>query len=107
MWGRLPDLAVELVREKVAVIVTAEGPATVAAMGATKAIPIVMEAAGDPVALGFVANLAHPGGNVTGLTTLSLDLPAKQVELLKETVPGLSRLAVLMNPANPGSPVAL
>ena len=109
-WSRLPVLAAELVRLNVAVIVTAEGPAALAALAAQKAtrsIPIVMGQSGDPVAMGVVASLAHPGGNVTGLTTLSSDLPGKQVELLKETVPQLSRLAVLSNPANPLSAIAL
>jgi putative ABC transport system substrate-binding protein len=106
-WDRLPDLAAELARLQVAVIVTAEGPAAIAARRVTRTIPIVMGQSGDPVAIGVVTSLAHPGGNVTGLTTLSTDLPAKQVELLKEAVPKLSRLAVLSNPANPLSAAAL
>ena len=105
-WDRLPALAAELVRLKVAVIVTAEGPATLAAKKATSTIPIVMAQSGDPVAIGVVASLAHPGGNVTGMSTLSTELPGKQVELLKEAVPQLSRLAVLSNPANPLSEAA-
>jgi putative tryptophan/tyrosine transport system substrate-binding protein len=99
-WDRLPQLADELVKLKVAVIVTAEGPATIAAKKVTSTLPIVMGQSGDPVKMGVVGSLAHPGTNVTGLTTLSTDLPGKQVELLKEAVPQLSKLAVLFNPAN-------
>jgi putative ABC transport system substrate-binding protein len=106
-WERLPELTAELVRLKVAVIVTAEGPATVAAKKTTATVPIVMGQSGDPIAMGVVASLAHPGGNVTGLTTLSTDLPSKQAELLKEVVPKLTRLAVLSNPANPLSAATL
>ena len=106
-WDRLPALAAELVRLPVAVIVTAEGPAALAARRITRTIPIVMGQSGDPVAMGVVTSLAHPGGNVTGLTTLSTDLPAKQVDILKEAVPKLSRLAVLSNPANSLSIAAL
>jgi putative ABC transport system substrate-binding protein len=100
-WDRLPALVAELVRLKVAVIVTAEGPAVIAAKKTTATIPIVMGQSGDPVAMGVVSSLAHPGGNVTGMSTLSSDLSGKQVELLKEAVPQLSHLAVLSNPANP------
>lgn len=99
-WTRLPQLAEELVKLNVAVIVTAEGPATVAARKVTPLVPIVMGQSGDPVAMGVVKTLAHPGTNVTGMTTLSTDLPGKQTELLKEAVPKLSRLAVMFNPAN-------
>jgi putative ABC transport system substrate-binding protein len=100
-WSRLPALAAELVSLNLVVIVTADGPAILAAQKATRSIPIVMGQSPDPVAMGVVASLAHPGANVTGLTTLSIDLLGKQVELLKQTVPKLSRLAVLSNPANP------
>ena len=106
-WSRLPDLVAELVRLKVALIVTAEGPAAVAARKTAPTIPVVMGQSGDPVAIGLVASLARPEGNVTGLTTLSSELPGKQVGLLKETVPKMSRLAVLSNPANPASAVML
>jgi putative ABC transport system substrate-binding protein len=106
-WDRLPGLAAELVHSDVAVIVTAEGPAALAARKATGTIPIVMAQSGDPIAMGVVASLARPGGNVTGLTTLSTDLPAKQVDLVKEALPRLSQLAVLSNPANPLSVAAL
>ena len=92
----LPELAADLVRVRVAVIVAGSGAATVqAAMRATKTIPIVMANVNDPVALGFVSSLAHPGGNVTGLSNLSPELGGKQLEMLKETVPKVSRIAVL------------
>jgi putative ABC transport system substrate-binding protein len=93
---RLPELAADLVRVKVAIIVAGSGAATVqAAMRVTKTIPIVMANVNDPVALGFVASLAHPGGNVTGLSNLSPELGGKQLEMLKETVPKIARVAVL------------
>jgi len=98
---RLPDLAAELVRLKVDVIVAGGTPPPLAAKHATSTIPIVMAAAGDPVRTGLVANLARPGGNVTGLSTSTPDLAAKRLELLKEVVPGVSRVAVLWNAANP------
>jgi putative ABC transport system substrate-binding protein len=101
---RLPELAAELVRLKVNMIVVAGGPAPVrAAKNATKTIPIVMTgAASDPVEAGFVESLARPGGNVTGLTTLSRELGGKRLELLKEAVPKIARVAVLYDPAIPG-----
>jgi putative ABC transport system substrate-binding protein len=100
---RLPDLAADLVRLKVDVIVTAVTTDALAAQKATRAIPIVMATAGDPVARGLVESLARPGGNVTGLSQISQELAGKRLELLKETVPKLSRVAVLWNPQNPGS----
>jgi len=78
-------------------------PVALAAKRATTRIPIVMTNVGDPVETGLVANLARPGGNITGLTTLSPELSGKRLELLKEVVPGLSRVAVLWNPANPSA----
>jgi putative ABC transport system substrate-binding protein len=96
---RLPDLAAELVRLPVDVIV-ASGGAIHAARQATRTIPIVMVGASDPVAQGYVASLARPGGNTTGLSLLSAELPGKRLELLKETVPQSMRVAVLANPAN-------
>ena len=99
---RLPGLAAELVRLKVDIIVANNSPAIEAAQKATTSIPIVMSAATDPVATGFVASLARPGGNITGLTIQSLDLLAKTLQLLKEAVPNLSRVAVLWNPEFPG-----
>jgi len=92
---RLPALAAELVRLKVDVIVTGGSPNTRAAKEATTAIPIVMAQDGDPVANGFVASLARPGGNITGLSSLAPELIGKQLELLKEIIPKLSRVAVL------------
>jgi len=92
---RLPALAAELVRLKVAIIVTAGPSATRAAKEATNTIPIVMTNDGDPVASGFVASLARPGGNITGLSTLAPELSGKRLEILKEVVPRLSRVAVL------------
>ncbi len=97
---RLPGLAAELVRLKVDVIATAGTPSTLAAEQATKTIPIVMASSGDPVLAGLVASFARPGGNVTGFTILA-ELEGKRLELLKEAVPTLSRVAVLWNPANP------
>ena len=92
---RLPALAAELVRLKVDIIVTGGPTATRAAKEATTTIPIVMAQDTDPVANGFVASLARPGGNITGLSNLSPEISGKQLELLKEIVPKLSRVAVL------------
>ena len=102
---RLPELAAELVRLKVDIIVVAGGDTLVrAAKNATKTIPIVMTGAGaDPVEAGLVESLARPGGNVTGITNLAGELGGKRLELLKEAVPKLARVAVLYDPANPGS----
>ena len=101
---RLPALASELVRLKVDIIVVAGGGGLIlAARNATKTIPIVMVGGGvDPVEAGFVESLAHPGGNVTGITNLSMKLGGKRLELLKEAVPKVARVAVLYDPANPG-----
>ena len=92
---RLPGLAAELVHLKVDIIVTAGSPATRAAKGETSTIPIVMAFDTDPVGNGFVASLARPGGNITGLSALSPEITGKQLEILRETVPKLSRVAVL------------
>ncbi|HEU4343167.1 MAG TPA: ABC transporter substrate-binding protein [Candidatus Binatia bacterium] len=101
-WDRLSELAAELVRLKVDIIVTG-GPNPVrAAKNATKTIPIVMTGGGtDPVEAGLVESLARPGGNVTGITNLSGELGGKRLELLKEAVPRLARVAVLYDPATP------
>ena len=101
---RLPELAAELVRLKVDIILVAGGePGIRAAKNATKTIPIVMMGSWvDPVEAGFVESLARPGGNVTGLTNLTRELGGKRLELLKEAVPKLARVAVLYDPANPG-----
>jgi len=84
---RLPVLAARLVQADVEVIVTAATPAISAAMGATSTIPIVMQSAADPIGSGFVTNLAHPGGNVTGMTLLSTELAAKRLQMIRELVP--------------------
>jgi putative ABC transport system substrate-binding protein len=100
---RLPDLAADLVRLKVDVIVTSATADALAAQRATRAIPIVMASAGDPVASGLVESLARPGGNITGMSQMSPQLAGKRLELLKEMVPRLSRVAVLWNPQGPAS----
>jgi ABC-type uncharacterized transport system substrate-binding protein len=100
---RLPALAAELARLKVDVIVTGGGGATRAAKEATNTIPIVMAQVPDPIADGFVASLARPGGNITGLSALGPELSGKRLELLKETVPKLSRVAVLGTSTTPGN----
>jgi putative ABC transport system substrate-binding protein len=104
---RLNELAAELVRLKVDVIVTSGPPPTRAAKAATATIPIVMTQDPDPVGNGFVASLAHPGGNITGLSTLAPEISGKQLELLKETVPKLSRVAVLGTSTVPGQALLL
>src|SRR5262249_30297915 len=99
---RLPGLAAGLVAQKADVIVTTSTPATLAARKATTAIPIVMISVTDPVGMGLVESLARPGGNVTGLTFgVGLDIFSKSLEFLKEAVPDLQTVALLMNPANP------
>ena len=100
---RLPALADELVRLKVDVLLASATPAAVAAKNATRTIPIVFYGGFDPVALGLVDSLARPGGNVTGFTSIAVALAGKRLELLKETVPKLSRVAALWDPQNPGS----
>jgi len=97
---RWPELAVELARLKVHVIVSLGTPATLAAKQATTTIPVIMAGSGDPVCTGLVASLSRPGGNVTGLAQLGAGLAAKRLELLKEIVPHVSRVAFLWNPAN-------
>ncbi len=104
---RLPALAAELVRLKVDIIITAGAAATRAAKEATNTIPIVMTNEGDPVGTGFVASLAGPGGNITGLSTLAPELSGKRLELLKEVVPRLSRVAVFGTSTQPGNAQSL
>ena len=100
--NRLPELAADLVRRQVAVIVSGGGhPPALAAKAATTTIPIVFVVAEDPVRLGLVASLARPGGNVTGINFFSGELGGKQFGLLREVVPGAVRIGVLVNPANP------
>ena len=105
--NRLSALVAELVRLKVDVIVTGSPSATRSAKQATSTIPIVMLADDDPVGSGFVASLARPGRNITGLATLSPELSGKQLELLREIAPQISRVAVLGNATQPGNPQAL
>lgn len=102
---RLPELATELVRQDVDVIVAAGTPAIRAAKQATATIPIVMAAVGDAVAGGLVASLARPGANITGSTYFAPELAAKQLELLKEAFPQVTRIAVICNPNNPAMAV--
>jgi putative tryptophan/tyrosine transport system substrate-binding protein len=101
---RLPHLAAELVSLKVDVIVAPTTPAALAVMNATRTIPIVMPTTIDPVETGLVASLARPGGNATGLTSIASDLSGKRLELLKEVVPGVSRIGVLSNPTSASVP---
>jgi putative tryptophan/tyrosine transport system substrate-binding protein len=111
-WGqdrvdRLPDLAAELVRSQVDVIVTGGTPPAKALKNATRTIPIVMAIVGDPVAAGLVDSLARPGGNATGFSIVATDLSGRRLQLLKEIVPGLSSVAVISNLANPQSQMEL
>ena len=101
---RFPDLATELVRLQVDVILTRGTPATLAAKNATGTIPVIMTGIGDPVGSGIVASLARPAGNITGLSGLTVELFVKRVELLKELVPGAARLAAIFNMSNPSIP---
>ena len=100
----LAGLAAELVRQKVDLVLTRGTPQALAAMRATRTIPVVMAASGDPVGAGIVASLARPGGNVTGLSAFVVDLSAKRLELLREMVPGIARVAGLFNMSNPVIP---
>jgi len=101
----LPALAEELLTLNVALIVAANSPGARAAISATKTVPIVMVEVGDPVATGFVTNLARPGGNVTGVSNIAKDLTQKRLALLKEAVPRALRIAVIMNPDDPIIPM--
>jgi putative ABC transport system substrate-binding protein len=106
-YGRLPAMAADLVRLPVDLIVTDTQRSARAAQEATHTIPIVMATAGaDPVAAGLAASLAHPGGNLTGFTGGDIELSGKRVQLLKEAVPGVSRIAAFRNPATPMSPMS-
>ena len=111
-WGqdqvdRLPDLAAELVRSQIDVIVTGGTPPAKTLKNATRTIPIVMAIVGDPVAAGLVDSLARPGGNATGFSIVATDLSGRRLQLLKEIVPGLSSVAVMSNVANPQSQMEL
>jgi putative ABC transport system substrate-binding protein len=98
--ARLPQLATQLVRERVDLILTGSNPGALAAKHATGTIPIVMVTTGDPVRAGIVASLSRPGGNITGVTALGQTLYAKRLDLIKEAVPGVGRVAILVNPAS-------
>ena len=100
-YARVPELVADLVQRNVDVIVVMTTVAAQAAKRATSTIPIVMAVVADPVGSGLVANLAHPGGNVTGLSNMQAELSAKRLQLLKEAIPRLTRVAVLWNPATP------
>lgn len=102
---RMPELAAALIKSDVDVVLSVNTPSTRAAMKATKAIPIVMAAVGDPVGLGLVTSMARPGGNVTGVSNMSGDLAGKRLELLKEAVPAARRIAVMMHPDDPIVPI--
>jgi putative tryptophan/tyrosine transport system substrate-binding protein len=104
---RLPALATELVLLKVDLIVSAGSTPTRAAKQATATVPIVMASDDDPVSSGFIASLARPGGNITGLATFGPEISAKQLELLKESVPKLSRVAVFADGIRPGTEQSL
>jgi len=107
-FDRLPDLAAELVRLRVDIIVAGPTPPAVAAKNATGTIPIVVAGVGDSVELGLIASLARPGGNVTGLAySVGVEIFGKQLELLKEIVPTVRRVAILSNPANPSHALAI
>jgi ABC-type uncharacterized transport system substrate-binding protein len=106
-YDRLDALAAELARLKVDVIVTSGTPGTLAVKKATTTIPVVVAIIGDPVATGAVASYARPGGNITGLTFHFPELMAKRLDVLKEAVPRLTRVAVLRNPNNPSTPTAM
>ena len=100
-YDRFPALIGELLALKVAVIVTAGTPATLAVKKATTSVPLVMLAVGDPVGTGIVPSLSHPGGNITGLTAISTEMDAKRLELLREVVPSVSYIALLWNAGSP------
>ena len=100
-YERLPSLAAEFVRHKVDIILAVGSPATLAARKATRTIPIVFPLSGDPIGAGLVSSLARPGENITGLTTLTVELTRKRLELLREVMPRLSRVTAVSNPANP------
>jgi putative ABC transport system substrate-binding protein len=105
-YERLSELAAELVRLKVDVLVAFGSKAVLAAKGATATIPIVVPSGGDPVAMGLVSSLARPGGNITGATAFTQEITAKRLGLLKEAVPGIARVGMLINSANPASRLA-
>ena len=101
---RLAGLAADLVRQRVDLILVGSTPGALAVKSATPSIPVVMVTTGDPVESGIVASLARPGGNITGVTGLAHVLNAKRLELLKEALPGVGRVAILVNPTSPYTP---
>src|SRR5215813_6789712 len=106
-YDRLPELAAELVKLNVDVLVAHSTPGAQAAKHATSTIPIVVPAVADPVDVGLVTSLARPGGNLTGLTFFLAEICAKRVALIREAIPTLTRVAVIVNPANPSHPIVL
>lgn len=105
--ARLPELAAQLVKKNVEVVVTQGTPATRAAIKASPTLPVVMAVAGDAVTAGLVSSIAHPGGNVTGNTFFAPELATKRLDLLKQAVPRVRRIAVIVNPANPVSALVM
>ena len=106
-YDRFPKLIAELLAAKVDVMVTAGTPATLAVKRATTTVPLVMIAVGDPVFNDIVPSLARPGGNITGLSSMSVELEGKRLEMLREIVPNLSHVAVFLNPNNPFYPKSM
>jgi putative tryptophan/tyrosine transport system substrate-binding protein len=100
---RIPEIVDNLIKSSVDVLVTASGPASLAAKQATSTLPIVAVGVPDPVGMSLIKSLAHPGGNLTGLSSLSVELTAKRVQLLQEALPTVSRIAVLWNPNDSGA----
>ena len=100
-YDRLPALAADLVQQKVTVIAATSTPAALAAKAATSTVPIVFTTGGDPIKLGLVASLGRPGGNLTGVTTLNVEVGPKRLELARELFPGATTFALLVNPASP------
>jgi putative ABC transport system substrate-binding protein len=102
-YGQLPALAADLVRRQVTVIAALAAPSAMAAKAATTTIPIVFEVGVDPVAMGLIVSLSRPGGNMTGVANLNLELAPKRLQMLRELVPAATKIAALINPANPNS----